>query len=208
MAHDRTQARNDGAVGSDVLHEVAVHLCNHDVLVQLRSRVVEDLRRPFPASENLILFSRERKRGGVSDMKCQTVTAGEEWMRNTRLLWVLGVSHVKGGSSSLLLRNSAGSGSVSHGLKTLPCNFDDLSKIIFSLVGSSRVCRGPLGLGDLDDDDTDDVGAGGGTDAGPVVLSVSANAMRSWHLRLSLVLSAAEGASLTAFMYSSAAWMA
>lgn len=124
--------------------------------------------------------------------------------------------HVKGGSSSLLLRKAAGSGSWSHGGNTFPWSLEDRSRIVFSPVGSVRVCRGPLGLGVLDDD-ADAGGAAGvfvvavvGAVAGVGLwfLRVSAKAMSSRHLRLSRVFAAALGASLTALMYSSAAWMA
>lgn len=106
-------------------------------------------------------------------------------------------THVKSGSSSFLLRKTAGSGSASQGGKTLPCSLEDRHKMVFSAVGSSRLWRGPLGFGAL-----------GGAAVGPAVLRVSACAMRSRHLALRRDFSAAVGASLTAFMYNSAAWMA
>lgn len=82
--------------------------------------------------------------------------------------------YVKGGSSSLLLRKTAGSGSASQGKKTLPCSLEERSRMVFSLVGSWRVWRGPLGLGG----GLEEAGAGGG--AGAVgVLRVSARAMSS-----------------------------
>lgn len=109
--------------------------------------------------------------------------------------------YVKGGSSSLWLRKMAGSGSASQGGNTFPCSLEERSKMVFSPVGSWRAWRGPLGFGGgLDEAAADGPGEG--------FLRVSASAMRSWHLRFKRDFSAAVGASLTAFMYSSAAWMA
>lgn len=113
-----------------------------------------------------------------------------------------------------MFRKTAGSGSCSQGGKILPCNLEDRSKIAFSPVGRSLVCFGPLTFGAFDDDAGTVVGvevAGvadriGNPAAG--VLMVSANAISSWHLRFKRVLWPAVGASLAAFMYSSAAWMA
>lgn len=120
------------------------------------------------------------------------------------------VPYVKGGSSSRLLRKTAGSGSASQGGKTLPWSFEERSRMVFSPVGSSRVWRGCLSLSTFGTGDEAGVACadagGNGRRAG--VLSVSASAMSSWHLRLRRDFSAAVGASLTAPMYNSAASMA
>lgn len=81
--------------------------------------------------------------------------------------------------------------------------------MVFSLVGNWRVWRGPLGFGD-DDGLVDEAAAAAATAWVGFVgfLRVSARAMSSWHLRFSRDFSAAVGASRTAFMYNSAAWMA
>lgn len=99
-------------------------------------------------------------------------------------------SYSKSAPSSGDVANWSVSGSASHGGNTLPCRRDERSKIAFSPVGSSRVTLGVEG------------GFGGGD------FSFSARAMTSSHFALRRARSEASVASLTAFMYSSAAVMA
>lgn len=188
MTHHGTETGDHRAVGSNVLHQVTVRLGEHDVLVQLGPGIVEDLGRAFPAGENLGLLAGEGEGGRIT-------MSSQHW---NALKIVLAVTHVKGGSSSLLLRKTAGSGSVSQGGKTLPWSLEDRSKMVFSPVGSSLVCRGPLVLGALGDEDDDEAAMGPAGGRGG--LRASANAMRSWHLRFRRDFSAAVDASLAAFM--------
>lgn len=85
--------------------------------------------------------------------------------------------YVKGGSSSLLLRKMAGSGSASQGGKTLPCSLEERSSMVFSLVGSWRVWRGPLGFGAALEEEA--TGGEGAAEGAAGFLRVSARAISS-----------------------------
>lgn len=56
MAHGSTKAGNHRTVCGDVLDEIAVGLSDHDILVQLRAGVIENLRRTFPAVKDFLLL--------------------------------------------------------------------------------------------------------------------------------------------------------
>ena len=91
-------------------------------------------------------------------------------------------SYLYGSASSDASLKSSSAGADSQGGKMLPCSLDDLSKMVFSLVVSSRDCWGTAVDGDLGD------------------FSCSALAMTSWHFRFSLWRSAWFVASLEAFI--------
>lgn len=186
VTHDGAQAGDNRAVRRYVLDEIAIRLGDHYVLVQLGSGVVEKLGWSFPTIEYFLLPPREGKGRGI------TLRIKYGW-KEVSSTW----PYVKGGSSSLLLLKTAGSGSASHGGNTLPCSFEDRRRMVFSLVGSWRDWRGPLGFGGV----TLGVAVlGGARVAGAAGLRRSASATSSWHLRFSRDFSAAVEASLTAFM--------
>lgn len=68
-----------------------------------------------------------------SEVSLLRMSTGEHNMKASN------VSYMKGGSSSRLLRKTAGSGSASHGGNMLPWSFEDRSKMFFSAVGTTRV---------------------------------------------------------------------
>lgn len=66
MPHDRAQACYNGTIRGNVLYEIALCSGDHDILEQLRTGVIEELSRTFPAVKDLILLFREREIRGIA----------------------------------------------------------------------------------------------------------------------------------------------
>lgn len=66
MAHNSTETGNHRAVCGDVLNEIAVGLSDHDILVQLRTGIIEEVSRAFPTVKDLLLLVRKGEGGRIA----------------------------------------------------------------------------------------------------------------------------------------------